>query len=191
MRLLATHALLLQVALTCTLATGLFALSASAQEDAAVEAATTEAVEAVEEVAPGNFESEPRAIGDLPVEGDDPILALPPENALEGVTYPVTQFLLDFLVEPPNAPSIDNIRDTPIRLATAPHADGQGDVWVPAERRDNATTFDLNALPEEGCLHICKGPFEALFNGEGGGLKMEFDPHLPETSCTVRMSWQT
>ena len=47
-----------------------------------------------------------------------------------------------------------------------------------------------NALPEEGCLHICKGPFEALFNGEGGGLKMEFDPHLPETSCTVRMSWQ-
>lgn len=48
-----------------------------------------------------------------------------------------------------------------------------------------------NALPEEGCLHICKGPFEALFKGEGGGLKMEFDPHLPETSCTVRMSWQT
>jgi hypothetical protein len=48
-----------------------------------------------------------------------------------------------------------------------------------------------NALPEEGCLNICKGPFEALFNGEGGGLKMEFDPHLPETSCTVRMSWAT
>ena len=23
------------------------------------------------------------------------------------------------------------------------------------------------------------------------GLKMEFDPHLPETSCTVRMSWET
>jgi hypothetical protein len=48
-----------------------------------------------------------------------------------------------------------------------------------------------NALPEEGCLNICKGPFEALFDGAGGGLKMEFDPHLPETSCTVRMSWQT
>jgi hypothetical protein len=48
-----------------------------------------------------------------------------------------------------------------------------------------------NALPEEGCLNICKGPFEALFKGEGGGLKMEFDPHLPQTSCTVRMSWQT
>lgn len=47
------------------------------------------------------------------------------------------------------------------------------------------------ALPEEGCLAICKGAFEAMFNGENGGLKMEFDPHLPETSCTVRMSWKT
>ncbi|MEZ7991294.1 MAG: hypothetical protein QMC31_05575 [Halioglobus sp.] len=47
-----------------------------------------------------------------------------------------------------------------------------------------------SSLPEEGCLNICKGPFEALFNGASGGLKMEFDPHLPETSCTVRMSWQ-
>ena len=26
---------------------------------------------------------------------------------------------------------------------------------------------------------------------KGGGLKMEFEPHLPETSCTVRMTWQT
>ena len=56
----------------------------------------------------------------------------------------------------------------------------------PADRLPNP-----NALPEEGCLHICKGPFEALFKGEGGGLKMEFEPHLPETSCTVRMTWQT
>jgi hypothetical protein len=46
-----------------------------------------------------------------------------------------------------------------------------------------------NALPEEGCLLICKGAFEALFNGQNGGLKMAFDPHLPEKSCTVRMSW--
>jgi len=47
-----------------------------------------------------------------------------------------------------------------------------------------------DALPQEGCLLICKGAFEDLFHGAGGGLKMEFDPHLPETSCTVRMSWQ-
>ncbi len=46
------------------------------------------------------------------------------------------------------------------------------------------------ALPEEGCLYICKATFEALFNGENGGLRMEFDPHLPDTSCTVRMSWK-
>ena len=56
----------------------------------------------------------------------------------------------------------------------------------PADRLPNP-----NALPEEGCLNICKGPFEALFNGADGGLKMEFEPHLPETSCTVRMSWDT
>ena len=60
--------------------------------------------------------------------------------------------------------------------------------WHTCGPRDRLPNPD--ALPEEGCLHICKGPFEALFNGEGGGLKMEFDPHLPETSCTVRMSWQ-
>jgi hypothetical protein len=48
---------------------------------------------------------------------------------------------------------------------------------------------DPRALPEQGCLHICKAPFEALFNGANGGLKMQFEPHLPETSCTVRMSW--
>lgn len=48
-----------------------------------------------------------------------------------------------------------------------------------------------SALPEEGCMNICKGPFEALFKGDNGGLKMEFEPHLPETSCTVRMSWST
>jgi hypothetical protein len=47
-----------------------------------------------------------------------------------------------------------------------------------------------DALPEQGCLLICKGAFERLFNGKDGGLSMEFDPHLPETSCTVRMSWK-
>ena len=46
------------------------------------------------------------------------------------------------------------------------------------------------ALPEQGCLLICKGAFEALFDGSEGGLKMEFDPHLPETSCSVKMSWK-
>lgn len=61
--------------------------------------------------------------------------------------------------------------------------------WHTCARPD--TLPNPAALPEEGCLNICKGPFEALFNGAGGGLKMAFDPHLPETSCTVRMSWQT
>jgi hypothetical protein len=48
-----------------------------------------------------------------------------------------------------------------------------------------------NALPEQGCLLICKGAFERLFDGEGGGLKMDFEPHLPQTSCTVEMTWKT
>jgi hypothetical protein len=45
-------------------------------------------------------------------------------------------------------------------------------------------------LPAEGCQMICKKPFEALFNGEGGGLRMEFDPHLPDSDCTVRLRWK-
>lgn len=47
-----------------------------------------------------------------------------------------------------------------------------------------------DALPEQGCLLICKGAFEKLFDGKDGGLAMEFEPHLPETSCTVRMRWK-
>jgi len=45
-------------------------------------------------------------------------------------------------------------------------------------------------LPAEGCQLICKGAFEALFDGAGSGLGMHFEPHLPETSCTVRMWWK-
>lgn len=45
-------------------------------------------------------------------------------------------------------------------------------------------------LPEEGCLLICKGAFEELFRGEQSGLSIEFEPHLPESSCTARMSWK-
>jgi hypothetical protein len=45
-------------------------------------------------------------------------------------------------------------------------------------------------LPAEGCQMICKGPFEALFNSPGGGLRMEFEPHLPDSDCTVRLRWK-
>ncbi|MCP4240558.1 MAG: hypothetical protein GY772_08335 [bacterium] len=58
-------------------------------------------------------------------------------------------------------------------------------VCGPAERLPNPA-----ALPEEGCLLICKGSFERLFNQPDGALSMEFEPHLPETSCTVRMRWK-
>ena len=58
-------------------------------------------------------------------------------------------------------------------------------VCGPADRLPNP-----DALPEQGCLLICKGAFERLFDGSEGGPRMEFEPHLPETSCTVRMSWK-
>ena len=52
---------------------------------------------------------------------------------------------------------------------------------------DPASLPNPNALPEQGCLLICKGVFERVFDG-ANGIKMEFDPHLPEPSCTIRIS---
>jgi hypothetical protein len=60
--------------------------------------------------------------------------------------------------------------------------------WHTCARAESLPNPDQ--LPAEGCQLICKGAFEALFNGEDGGLGMEFEPHLPETSCTVRMHWK-
>ena len=60
--------------------------------------------------------------------------------------------------------------------------------WHTCARAESLPNPDQ--LPAEGCQLICKGPFEALFNGADGGLGMEFEPHLPETSCTVRMHWK-
>jgi hypothetical protein len=60
--------------------------------------------------------------------------------------------------------------------------------WHTCAAQDSLPNPDQ--LPAEGCQLICKGPFEALFNGEKSKLRMEFEPHLPETSCTVRMRWK-
>jgi len=82
----------------------------------------------------------------------------------------------------------------PAEVTEIDAANGSAELYVPdcawhicaaAESLPNP-----DALPEQGCLLICKGAFEALFDGEGGGVKMEFEPHLPETSCTVRASWK-
>ena len=53
-----------------------------------------------------------------------------------------------------------------------------------------STLPDPDQLPAEGCQLICKGAFEALFDGRKSDLRMEFEPHLPETSCTVRIRWK-
>ncbi len=47
----------------------------------------------------------------------------------------------------------------------------------------------MEKLPENGCLLFCKGSCERLF-GDDAPMKMEFDPHLPETSCTIMASWK-
>ncbi len=60
--------------------------------------------------------------------------------------------------------------------------------WHVCGRQEDLPNPDK--LPEEGCLLICKGAFEALMNGEDTALRMEFEPHLPETSCTARMTWK-
>jgi hypothetical protein len=52
---------------------------------------------------------------------------------------------------------------------------------------DPASLPNPRALPEQGCLLICKGVFERVFSSPDG-VRMEFDPHLPETSCTIRLS---
>lgn len=49
-------------------------------------------------------------------------------------------------------------------------------------------TFNLaHWLHEEGYLHISKGPFKAIFKTENNGMRIEFDPQLPETSRTTCM----
>lgn len=55
---------------------------------------------------------------------------------------------------------------------------------------DRALLPNPAKLPEEGCLLICKGAFEETLNRQEGGIDIEFEPHLPETSCTVRMTWK-
>lgn len=89
-------------------------------------------------------------------------LFVPGEDVFDGIHYPVTAFTLDFLVEPPNAPSIENLQDTPIELSKMPLADGTGEVWVPAERTENKQSFDLDALPEEGPFRFSAGALASI-----------------------------
>ena len=46
----------------------------------------------------------------------------------------------------------------------------------------------VGQLPEQGCLVMCKATCESVFDGRDG-LRIEFEPRLPETGCTMRMSW--
>jgi hypothetical protein len=81
----------------------------------------------------------------------------------------------------------------PAKVVEFNSATGETVIEIPACAWHTCVQSDTlpnpDALPEEGCLYICKAPFEFMFNGENGGMLFEFDPHLPETSCTVRTRW--
>jgi hypothetical protein len=113
----------------------------------------------------------------------------PAKNTSEGPVQPsgVQKLLFDmfnpagFLTGPAEVASLDAARGE--MLMEIPDC-----AWHICAKAESLPNPD--ALPEQGCLLICKGAFEELFKGEGGGLKVEFEPHLPETSCSVRMSWK-
>ncbi len=46
-----------------------------------------------------------------------------------------------------------------------------------------------NQIPEQGCQMICKGICERVFNGESA-VRIDFDPHLPEKSCTFKVEYR-
>jgi hypothetical protein len=113
----------------------------------------------------------------------------PPKNATEGPQKPsgFQKLAFDmfnpagFLTGPAEVTEMDAVNGS----ATMEVPDCAWHICAKQETLPNP-----NALPEQGCLLICKGAFEALFDGKDGGLKMEFDPHLPETSCSVKMTWK-
>ncbi len=108
-------------------------------------------------------EKAPAADGETsPATGAAPSITDSTDEPFDGTTYPVTRFTLDFLVVPPNAPSIDGLRKMKIELSRLPHADGSGDVWVPAERTDNPVAFDLDTLPEEGPFRFSPGALASV-----------------------------
>ncbi len=77
-------------------------------------------------------------------------------------------------------------------VTVADLAQGQLDVEIPdcAWHRvaPSASLPVVGQLPEQGCLVMCKATCERVFDGRDG-LQIEFEPHLPETSCTMRIRW--
>jgi hemolysin activation/secretion protein len=83
-------------------------------------------------------------------------------EVFEGVSYRVTRFQLDFLDEPPNAPSISSLRKTRIRLGKMQRAEGQGGVFVPLERSEEEIQFDLDEIPGDGPFYFAAGALASI-----------------------------
>lgn len=50
------------------------------------------------------------------------------------------------------------------------------------------TASRMAEIPDQGCVFACKGGCERAFD-EASTVKLYFEPHLPDTSCTLTISW--
>ncbi len=48
----------------------------------------------------------------------------------------------------------------------------------------------MNDAAVAGAPTAASGASEVLLDGTDGSLDMAFEPHRPETSCTIRMHWK-
>ena len=73
-------------------------------------------------------------------------------------------------------------------------AQGQIDIDIPDCAWHRVVESDslpvLGQLPEQGCLVMCKATCERVFDGRDG-LRIEFEPRLPETGCAMRVRWSS
>ena len=59
------------------------------------------------------------------------------------------------------------------------------DVKLPGHRRPERGVPQVGQMAKPWASQLVPD-----FDGKDGGLAMEFEPHLPDTSCTVRMRWR-
>ena len=72
----------------------------------------------------------------------------------EGTSYGVTQLNLGYLIEPPNAPDLSELRRTIITLGKMAFEGAPGGIYVPSEQSEDREEFRLDELPENGPVHF-------------------------------------
>ncbi|MCH7601121.1 MAG: hypothetical protein IH973_15330, partial [Myxococcales bacterium] len=101
--------------------------------------------------------------GDPDIEAAEPGTDAPKSESFEGATYTVTSFELDFMVEPPNAPSISILRKTRITLGREPlKAWALDSVYVSPERSKDQVEFSLDEIPADGPVLFAAGALASI-----------------------------